>query len=60
MKVLIQFTQPGKYRDHVWESLMQREKGDIQAVSLPYAAHLIHQHKACLVTTENDEIVFHA
>ncbi|KIT34815.1 C factor cell-cell signaling protein [Vibrio parahaemolyticus 49] len=31
MKVLIQYTQAGKYRDQAWESLTLRSKGDMQA-----------------------------
>ncbi len=40
MKVLIQYTQAGKYRDQAWESLTLRSKGDMQAVTPSYAAQL--------------------
>lgn len=60
MKVLIKYTQAGKYRDQEWESLTAREVGDIQAVTPPFAAQLIGQNKACLMKTDNDEIMFHA
>ena len=57
MKVLIQYTQTGKYRDHVWEALTIRAKGEIQAVTPSSAAQLIEQNKAVLVTTEDEDIV---
>lgn len=34
MRVLIEYTQTGKYRDHAWEALTIRSKGEIQAVTL--------------------------
>ena len=60
MKVLIQYTQQGKYRDQEWESLTLRQKGDIQAVSPSSAAQLIGQNKACLLKSDNGEVMFHA
>ncbi len=60
MKVLIQYTQAGKYRDQEWESFTIREKGDIQAVTPPFAAQLIGQNKACLLKSDNGEVMFHA
>ncbi|MCG9231425.1 hypothetical protein L3X65_19990 [Vibrio diabolicus] len=59
MKVLIQYTQAGKYRDHAWESLTLRSKGDMQAVTPSYDAQLIEQSKATLVMTEEQQIVIH-
>ncbi|WP_167394201.1 hypothetical protein [Vibrio diabolicus] len=59
MKVLIQYTQSGKYRDQAWESLTLRSKGDMQAVTPSYAAQLIEQSKATLVMTEEQKIVIH-
>ncbi|EGQ9273443.1 C factor cell-cell signaling protein [Vibrio parahaemolyticus] len=60
MKVLIQYTQAGKYRDQAWESLTLRSKGDMQAVTPSYAAQLIEQSKATLVMTEDGQIIFHS
>ncbi|EME9803638.1 hypothetical protein J4H19_17180 [Vibrio alginolyticus] len=59
MKVLIQYTQAGKYRDQAWESLTLRSKGDMQAVTPSYSAQLIEQSKATLVMTEEQQIVIH-
>ncbi|EOX4966121.1 hypothetical protein [Vibrio alginolyticus] len=59
MKVLIQYTQAGKYRDQAWESLTLRSKGYMQAVTPSYAAQLIEQSKATLVMTEEQQIVIH-
>lgn len=57
MRVLIEYTQTGKYRDHAWEALTIRSKGEVQAVSPSYAAQLIKQNRASLSTTENQDIV---
>ncbi|MEZ9566045.1 hypothetical protein AB4427_09310 [Vibrio artabrorum] len=57
MRVLIQYTQTGKYRDHAWEALTVRSKGEIQAVTPSYAAQLIKQKRASLATTEDQDIV---
>ena len=59
MKILIQYTQAGKYRDHAWEAQTLRLKGDRQAVTPSYAAQLIKQKKAFLMTNENEEIIIH-
>ncbi|MCL9777170.1 hypothetical protein [Vibrio methylphosphonaticus] len=59
MKVLIQYTQPGKYRDQAWEALTLRTKGQILAVTPSYAAQLIEQNKATLVTSEDEQLVVH-
>ncbi|HHG3024713.1 TPA: hypothetical protein ACPVWX_004657 [Vibrio parahaemolyticus] len=58
MKILIQYTQAGKYRDNAWESLTMKAKGDLQAVTPHCAAHLIKHHKARLVTSD-DQIIIH-
>ncbi|CAH1523455.1 hypothetical protein [Vibrio sp. CUB2] len=60
MKVLIQYTQAGKYRDQAWESLTQKAKGEMQAVTPSYAAQLIEQNKATLVMTEDEQVIFHS
>ncbi|MEH0669332.1 hypothetical protein [Vibrio owensii] len=60
MKVLIQYTQAGKYRDQAWESLTLKAKGEMQAVTPSYAAQLIEQNKATLVMTENEQVIFHS
>ncbi|SDH90670.1 hypothetical protein SAMN04488136_13528 [Vibrio xiamenensis] len=60
MKVLIQFDQAGKYKDNLWDSTTLRAKGDIQAVTPAYAAHLIKEKQAHLYTDENNEVVFSA
>ncbi|MCF7502875.1 MULTISPECIES: hypothetical protein [Vibrio] len=57
MRVLIEYTQTGKYRDHAWEALTIRSKGEVQAVSPSYAAQLIKQNRASLTTTETQDIV---
>lgn len=57
MKVLIQYTQTGKYRDRVWEALTLRTKGQIHAVTPSSAVQLIEQNKAVLFTEEGGEIV---
>ncbi|MFA0238615.1 MULTISPECIES: hypothetical protein [Vibrio] len=57
MRVLIEYTQTGKYRDHAWEALTIRSKGEVQAVTPSYAAQLIEQDRASLSTTENQDIV---
>ncbi|MGF1701498.1 hypothetical protein L4D09_14465 [Photobacterium makurazakiensis] len=60
MKVLIQYTQTGKYRDHAWEALATKAKGEVQAVTPSYAAQLIDQDKASLVTTEDGQLIIHS
>ena len=57
MKVLIQYTQTGKYRDQAWEAYTLRAKGDLHAVTPSYAAQLIKQNKAHLFTTEDSDIL---
>lgn len=57
MKILIQYTQAGKYKDQAWEAQTLRSKGDIQAVTPSYAAQLVKQNKANLMTNENEEII---
>ncbi|MFA0087838.1 hypothetical protein BCU70_10200 [Vibrio sp. 10N.286.49.C2] len=57
MKVLIQYTQTGKYKDQAWDSLSVKAKGEIQAVTPSYAAQLIEQNRANLLTTNSEEIV---
>ncbi|KXF81936.1 hypothetical protein [Enterovibrio coralii] len=59
MKVLIQYTQAGKYKDQAWDAFTMRAKGEIQAVTPSYAAQLIEQNKASLVKTEDEQIIFH-
>ncbi len=60
MKVLIQFDQSGKYKDNFWESATMRSKGDIQAVTPAYAAHLIKEKQAHLYTDEKNQVMFSA
>ncbi|MGF1752159.1 hypothetical protein L4C33_00970 [Vibrio makurazakiensis] len=60
MKVLIQYTQAGKYRDQAWESLTIKAKGETQAVTPSYAAQLIEQSKASLVISEDEQIIIHS
>ncbi|MCW8334744.1 hypothetical protein J4N42_06250 [Vibrio sp. SCSIO 43135] len=60
MKVLIQYTKTGKYRDRAWESLSIRAKGEIHAVTPSSASQLIEQNKAVLFTTENEDIIIKA
>ena len=59
MKVLIQYTQAGKYKDQAWEALVSRQKGEIQTVTPSYAAQLIEQGKASLLTTEDGQLITH-
>jgi len=58
MKVLIQYTQTGKYKDRAWEALTLKSKGEIHAVTPSSAARLIEQNKAVLFTTDGQDIVF--
>lgn len=57
MKVLIQYTQAGEYRDRAWEKPVHKDQGDVQTVTPAYAAQLIEQGKAHLVTTEDGQII---
>ncbi|PSW22233.1 hypothetical protein C9I98_02930 [Photobacterium sanctipauli] len=57
MKVLIEYTEMGKYRDNVWEGATTKTKGQTQAVTPSFAAQLIENNKAKLVTTECDHII---
>lgn len=59
MKVLIQYTQAGKYRDQAWEALTLKSKGQIQAVTPACAAQLIEQKKASLVMSDDNQIIFY-
>lgn len=59
MKVLIQYTQAGKYRDQAWEALVSREKGEMQTVTPSYAAQLVEQGKASILTTEEGQLITH-
>lgn len=58
MKVLIQYTQAGKYRDQAWEALTLKSKGQVQAVTPACAAQLIEQKKASLVTSDDNQLIF--
>lgn len=60
MKVLIRFTQTGKYKDRAWEPLKIKFKGDISAVTPSYAAQLIEKEKASLVTSDEQHIFIQA
>ncbi|MGY0614901.1 hypothetical protein [Vibrio sp. FJH11] len=59
MKVLIQYTQAGKYRDQAWEALTLKSIGQIQAVTPACAAQLIEQKKASLVMSDDNQIIFY-
>lgn len=60
MKVLIQYTETGKYRDQAWEALTVKAKGDVAAVTPSYAAQLIKEKKACLMTSDNEQVIFYS
>lgn len=60
MKVLVQYIEAGRYKDQAWEALAIKVKGEVQAVTPSYAAQLIEQNKATLVTSEDEDIVIHA
>ncbi len=60
MKVLIKFTQTGKYKDQAWDPLKIKFKGDISAVTPSYAAQLIEKERATLVTSEEQHIFIEA
>ncbi|MBE1276498.1 hypothetical protein [Enterovibrio baiacu] len=60
MKVLIQYTQTGKYRDQAWEAPTFKASGEIQAVTPSYAAQMIEQNKACLVMSDDEHLVVDA
>ncbi|AZL84700.1 MULTISPECIES: hypothetical protein [Aliivibrio] len=57
MKVIVQYTETGIYKDHAWEASSLRIKGQLHAVTPSYAAQLIEQRKAQLHTDQNDSIV---
>lgn len=57
MKVMIQYTQTGLYRDYAWEASSIRMKGQLHAVTPSYAVQLIEQNKAQLHTDQTDNIV---
>lgn len=57
MKVIIQYTQTGMYRDHAWEASTIRVQGQYHAVTPSYAAQLIEQNKAQLHTDNSNNIV---
>ena len=60
MKVLIQYTEAGKYRDQAWEALTVKVKGDVAAVTPSYAAQLIKEKKACLMTSDDEQVIFYS
>ncbi|MBL4295838.1 hypothetical protein H8F06_11000 [Vibrio fluvialis] len=57
MKVMIQYTQTGMYKDEAWESPALHIKGQLHAVSPSYAVQLIQRNQACLYTDENNNLV---
>ncbi|SJN53684.1 hypothetical protein VR7878_00445 [Vibrio ruber DSM 16370] len=60
MKVLVQFDQNGKHRDHAWEAPISHTKGELLAVSPMLAVQLLKNHQAHLCLNESGEILFSA
>ncbi|XAW88344.1 hypothetical protein ABDK09_03080 [Vibrio sp. CDRSL-10 TSBA] len=60
MKILIQYTQTGMYKDDAWETPALHLKGQLHAVSPSYAAQLIQRNQASLYTDENKNVVISA
>jgi hypothetical protein len=58
MKVFVQYTQTGMYKDQSWSAPTLRTKGQLHAVEPSEAFQLIKHNKASLHKNENDEIVF--
>ncbi|HIF9204715.1 TPA: hypothetical protein ACX6QK_003962 [Photobacterium damselae] len=56
MKVVIEFTEAGKYRDQAWEGSFLCSKGQLHAVTPSYAAQLIQQRKAVICMDKDGEI----
>ncbi|MGO2507445.1 MAG: hypothetical protein ACTH6Y_00480 [Vibrio hibernica] len=59
MKVLVEYTQTGMYKDNTWGTATKRSKGQLQAVEPAFAATLIKSQKACLHTNENGDIIIY-
>lgn len=57
MKILVQYTETGMYKDYSWGNPTMRTKGQLHAVEPAFAATLIKTHKACLHKNEDGEIV---
>ncbi|HBV77034.1 MULTISPECIES: hypothetical protein [Vibrio] len=57
MKVLVEYTETGMYKDYSWGNPTMRTKGQLHAVEPASAATLIKAHKACLYKNEDGEIV---
>ncbi|MBD1577609.1 MULTISPECIES: hypothetical protein [Vibrio] len=57
MKVLVEYTQAGLYKDQTWGAPIKRKKGQLQAVEPAFAATLIKTQKACLRTDIDGEII---
>ncbi|WP_261818190.1 hypothetical protein [Vibrio gallicus] len=60
MKVLIQITKPGKYKDQAWEPTKMKSKGEVFAVTPSYAAQLIEKEQAVLVDNGSENILIDA
>ncbi|UJF16851.1 hypothetical protein L0B53_02575 [Vibrio sp. SS-MA-C1-2] len=56
MKVLIEFTETGYFREQVWEAPIFRVKGQTQAVIPSCASRLINEHQAILSTDDDEDI----
>lgn len=60
MKVLIEYTQTGMYKDDAWEQPALHVKGQVHAVSPSYAVQLIERNQACLHTDENNNLMIYS
>ncbi|QMV16720.1 hypothetical protein [Vibrio spartinae] len=58
MKVLVQFDQSGKHRDHAWEAPIAHAKGELFAVSPILAVQLLKNRQAHLCLNESGEVRF--
>ncbi|WP_086981084.1 hypothetical protein [Vibrio aphrogenes] len=57
MKVVIQYTQTGMYKDSTWGNPSLRTKGQLQAVEPAFAATLIKNQQAHLQKNQQGDII---
>lgn len=53
MRLVVEFTQHGRYLDKPWEGEIRAEKGVHKAISPSLAMHLINQGRAIAVFEED-------
>lgn len=57
MKVLIEYTEAGKYRDQAWDGYTYKEKGNREFVTPSFAAKMQDEGKARIILDEYGDVI---